>query len=667
MTRSPRAATLARGSRRASENSLGDAETVLELTARERPVKLSAPPFSCGIPILSRIPPPLFVLAVAALTLTSALALSQVRPYMDVSEIKPGMQGYGLTVFRGQTPERFNVSVIDVLRQFRPGQDLVLVRTEHPLMEKAVTVAGMSGSPIYLNDRLIGAYAYGWTFGKEPIAGVTPISNMLAELTRPIDPKIWKAVGTLPALVTPSAAPKPQKSPRAQRLTPERLFNGLAERGGQDAPSTPYGVPLPAATPLLLSGLGPHSTALLERELGPYGLVPVQGSAGAAGPAAAAAGSSKFVDGGSIGVQLMRGDIGMMGTGTVTHVSGQRLVAFGHPMLNAGQVALATCHARVVHIVQSTVRSFKLAEPAGPLGVLVHDRQAAIVVDQSLRADTVPVRLKLHGMPDAPRDEWNVEVATHRMLTPGLVLSAVSNALEATLVDRSDAVLQIDSQVDIAGHGTHKMHDVVFTAAGAADGGALSHLRLFAALSAAYTNPFEHARVTRVQVDLHVRYERDVLSIIDAQLPSDEVDPGSTVQLTVTLRRFDESEQQKVIPVFIPKSAAGETLELVIEPGDEVALDHPKPNSLDDMLRALRDSYSGMSLVVSTKLPEHGVKLRGHLVRSLPDSMLDTFQPANQSERGTLFSIYERKELPLGHAVTGSARLKLQVRDEPLR
>jgi hypothetical protein len=228
-------------------------------------------------------------------------------------------------------------------------------------------------------------------------------------------------------------------------------------------------------------------------------------------------------------------------------------------------------------------------------------------------------------------------------------------------------VLGIESQVEIAGHGTLKTSDILFTPAGAADSGALSRLRMFNAVTAAYANPFENTRVTRVQVDMHVRYERDVLSIVDAQLPSDEVDPDSTVQLTVTLRRFDESEQQQVIPVRIPKSAAGETLDLVIEPGDEVSLEHPKPNSLDDILHSLRDTYSGMSLVVSTRLPEHGVKLRGRLVRSLPDSMLDTFQPANQADRGSLFSIYERKELPLGHAVTGSARLKLQVRDEPLR
>lgn len=634
-------------------------------------MKLSGPSFSCGNPVLPRVPLPLFVLAAAALTLTSALALSQVRPYMDVAEIRPGMQGYGLTVFRGHTPERFAVSVIDVLHQFRPGQDLVLIRTDHPQLDKAVTVAGMSGSPIYLNDRLIGAYAYGWTFGKEPIAGVTPISNMLAELARPIDPQIWKVLGTMPTQLAP-APPKPPK--RAQRSHGGTVFAGLDARRKEldlDRPpeqSTRFGLPLPAATPLLLSGLGPQTTGLLERELAPLGLVPVQGSASGAGPAAsAAAPSGPFVDGGSIGVQLARGDISMMAVGTVTHVQGQRLIGFGHPMLNAGQVALPTCNARVVHILSSQMRSFKLAEPAGPLGVLVQDRQAAIVVDQTMRADLVPVRVKVHGLQGAPRDEWNIEVATHRMLTPGLVLAMIGNALEATAIDRTDSVLSIESQVAIAGHGTLKTSDVVFTSAGAADSGALSRLRVFAAMSAAYGNPFETTRATRVQVDMHVRHERDVLSIVDAQLPSDEVDPDTTVQLSVTLRRFDESEQQRVIPVHIPKSAAGETLELIIEPGDEVSLEHPKPSSLDDILHALRDSYSGMSLVVSTKLPEHGVKLRGHLVRSLPDSMLDTFQPANQSDRGSLFSIYQRKEIPLGHAVTGSARLKLQVRDEPLR
>jgi hypothetical protein len=132
-----------------------------------------------------------FVEAVlVALAMTGTVAVADARPQtIDVADIRPGMRGYGLTVLRGTEPERFDVEVIDVLHQFRPGQDLVLIRTPHPLLDRAHTVGGMSGSPIYLDgDRLAGAYAYGWSFGSEPVAGVTPIRSMLAEIDRPLRP-----------------------------------------------------------------------------------------------------------------------------------------------------------------------------------------------------------------------------------------------------------------------------------------------------------------------------------------------------------------------------------------------------------------------------------------------------------------------------------------------
>jgi hypothetical protein len=592
-----------------------------------------------------------------ALTLGSALAAPQAAVgFMPVSEIRPGMKGYGLTVFRGTTPERFGVEVVDVLHKFRPDQDLVLIRTEHPLLDRAISVAGMSGSPIYLNEKLIGAYAYGWTFGKEPIAGVTPIANMMAEIARPIDPQIWKTLGTLPAQVKQLSA---ARNPLAPLATHAQAY--------ARAPETRYGQPLPAATPLQVAGLGDASIALLGKAFEPFGLMPVQAGGGGGGTTSSSALDKQFVDGGSIGVQMVRGDIDVTAIGTVTHIAGRRLVAFGHPMLNAGQVALATCTARVIHVLSSTMRSFKLAEPLNPLGVLVHDRQAAIVVDQGLKADMLQVRVRVHGVPAAPRTEWNLEVASHRLLTPGLVLSAVVNALEATAADRTDAVLHVKSRVEIAGHAPQLGEDVLVSATGAADGMAIGRLHLFAQLGAAYANPFENARVTKIDLDLSLEFARDLVSVVDAQLPSDTVDPGKPVQLAVTLRRFDQSEQVQLVEVPIPASAAGDSLELVVEPGDEVDVEHPKPTSLDDMLEAVRASYPGTSLVVSTKLASQGVRLRGQVVKSLPGSALDTLQPVNEADKGGLFFSYERKEVPLGRAVTGTAKLKLNVRAEAIR
>jgi hypothetical protein len=132
---------------------------------------------------------PLSLLAGAACSAAVGIGMAQVAPVpsdvLPLSEVKPGMQGYGLTVFSGTEPERFDIEIISTLRNFRPNQDLILIKTpNHPRLKVARTVAGMSGSPIYLNGKMIGAYAYGWLFGAEAIAGVTPIKSMLDELSR---------------------------------------------------------------------------------------------------------------------------------------------------------------------------------------------------------------------------------------------------------------------------------------------------------------------------------------------------------------------------------------------------------------------------------------------------------------------------------------------------
>src|SRR5438067_1039596 len=164
-------------------------------------------------------------IAVALIGLTSGAALVTLLPAreatadvptIDVANVKPGMKGYGLTVFQGTEPEKFDVEVIDVLHKFRPNQDLILVKTKHPRLEKVNVVAGMSGSPIFLNDggtaKLAGAYAYGWSFGNEPVAGVTPIGNMLAEVKRPLLPILLSPQPKTP-IGTPMAKPTKKTRP----------------------------------------------------------------------------------------------------------------------------------------------------------------------------------------------------------------------------------------------------------------------------------------------------------------------------------------------------------------------------------------------------------------------------------------------------------------------
>ena len=601
----------------------------------------------------------------------NGLALSQGGPTtIDVSKIRPGMKGFGLTVFRGTQPERFAVEVIDVIHNFKPSQDMILVRTDHPLLDRAKVVAGMSGSPIYLEGRLAGAYAYGWAFEADPVAGVTPIKNMLRELRRPLDPEIWDILGTFPGRSRRTAHTR-----RTRRLAHQAVLSPYLGRKRRDAlwalrqaaPPPPEDTHLTRAqTPLMLAGFDATATDVLRRALAPYSLLPLQ--AGGGGPRAKGATThASYVDGGAIGVQLMRGDINATAVGTVTHVAGQRLIGFGHPMMNVGQTAMPTTTAEVIHVLSSLRRSFKMARPLSPRGAMVHDRQSAIVVDSQMRAQTIPVHLKVEGASGAPRTEWNLEVASGRTLTPALVFTGLLNALQATTAGSSDVFFRAASSVSIPGHGKVGFVDEGHLPGGAAGASVLARMRVFSAIEAAYGNPFERARIDGVDITLNVANRDDVALIVDAAVAHQEVEPGKQVDVYVTLRRYDGAEEVKRIPLAIPYSAAGGKLEIEIASGEQVRIERPKPRNLDDLLAGLKEEYPATSLILSTKLPSKGLRTRGHVVRRLPGSVLDALQGQSDSDKPMMFSTKQHKEVPLGRVVYGQAKLKLEVREEPRR
>jgi len=619
---------------------------------------------------------PLILLAVGWLTLVAAAAVGQSRSRttIDVSEITRGMRGYGLTVFQGTQPERFDVEVIDILHNFRPNMDLILVRTEHPILEHARTVAGMSGSPIYLDGRLAGAYAYGWPFGRDPVAGVTPIASMFAEMRRPVRPNSFPGADRLTPLPRRrSRAPQTRpSSARLAGLSPylgeghRSAFSPLeehAERTNARPPATPRGM-MPASTPVMLGGMTDGIANLLADKLEPFGLVTLQ--AGGSAPAAAPAGGPpRFVDGGAIAVQLIRGDMSATPIGTVTHVGARRTVAFGHPMMNAGEVGLPTGTARVLHILASESRSFKLAEGQQPLGTLIHDRQPTIVIDTDLAAETIPVRIRINGVSDAPKTEWNVEVAAHRVLTPVLVFSAIANAMQTTASDQTDVMFTARSTVELDGRSPIEIEDVGYMASGPNDPGTMSRLRLFDLMEVAYGNPFVETRVRRVEVELDIRFERDVFQIVDASVASNEVDPGSRVNVHVVLRRRGQPDRVRIFPVEVPQRAAGKTVQLQIRPGNRVNLEQPQARNIDDLVGIVERRLPSTTLALSLKMPSRGLTFRGHVVRDLPASALDTLSMVNDTENSRPFITYDRQLHDIGSVLTGSATLTLRVRQTP--
>lgn len=587
---------------------------------------------------------------------------------MDVSELSPGMRGYGLTVFRGTVPERFDIEVVDVLHGFRPDEDLIIVHCEHPILEDANTVGGMSGSPIFIDERLVGAYSYGWPFGRHPYAGVTPIASMLREMRRPTRPTSFPGATPMPATPpTTGTAAHTHRRPRLGGITPylgdhaASAFASLADLARHTVATSEGSTWVPASTPMLVGGLDETSIAMLAAAYAPYGIEVLQ--AGGTGTSSTSSTPPRFVDGGALAVTMARGDISSTVVGTVTHVEGDHLVAFGHPMLEIGEVGYPTATARVLHILSTVQRSFKIAEPVSALGTLVQDRQAAIVVDTSLTPEMIPVHLHLSGIPDTERHEWNFELASHRSSTATLLTTAIQSAVKSVAGDSDYVTFEATSRVRFAGVASEvSCVDHGFSSTGAHQSSALGQIRAFDLVEAAYANPFEETRLTEVNIDLALTFEHRTAEIVDVAVASTEVDPGSDLSVRVVLRPWNGEERTITTSVHVPESAAGDSISLLVQPGREVDIERPEPRTLDEVLAAIQHRYDTRSVVLSMRLPGRGVRTPGHVATSLPSSVLDALQQTGDGDRVRAIATHVRTEVPTEYVLEGGARLELTVR-----
>ncbi len=582
---------------------------------------------------------------------------------MPVKDIKRGMKGYGLTVFEGTKPERFDVEVIDVLQNFQPQQDLILIKTKHPRLEVTRVVAGMSGSPIFINGKMVGAYAYGWTFGREPVAGVTPIANMLDDLARPL-PKQLDGI--------PLGALPPQYRSARHRVDASNQFQGkvgsydVAKHAGQLAQaksrlvSGKYGGMTPVATPLLMGGLTAGAMALSEELLTPLGLEPLQaGGGGAEDPNA----PKRFVDGGALGIQLIRGDMSATGLGTVTRVEGDKLVAFGHPMMNGGVTNLPTAIGSILWFLASDMRSFKIGMPVRSVGAMVNDRQASIVVSHSVEAPVIPVSLKVKGAEGAPRTEWNFEVAHEKFMTPAFMAIALGNALQATAAERQDVSWTVQARLAIKDHGEISLEDQGVAVGGTPDERDFAQSPLVKAAGAILNNPWEPAVLLKADVTIQLSYERDLLRLRGAELIDPEIDAGTPARVRLTLEPYSGQSITRVISIPVPSYLAGETVDISLVPGYTVEHERSAPENLSDLVRNLENqSYPAKSLVASFASGSGAVSYKGRIAKNLPPGALNTIQPVTTSVAPDSFGTQIRRVFALDKFMTGRDSVTVKIR-----
>jgi len=548
----------------------------------------------------------------------AARAVEMLRP----EQIRPGARGYGLSVFKGTEPQRFEVEVLGVLKNAMPKQDMILIRMSGANLEQHKVIAGMSGSPIYIEDKLIGALAYGWTFENEPLAGVTPIHNMLGEIDRPA-PARTTSPFTLPA------APLPKDAGTAPR---------------------------PLLTPLALGGFSPRTLALFAEEFERWGLLPVAAGGSAGGARKRPRGT--IVPGGSIGVELVRGDLNATGVGTATHIVGNRILAFGHPFFQAGQLMAPAVQAEVITIMSSVERSFKIATAVADVGAMVGDWQSCIVADTTATAPMIPVTVNVANRDTQHRERYELEVVDNQRLSPLLVQMAILQTVSAASGSSQDTMVRVELTAE-TGTRTVRIANTFFNPLGG-----LVNRWSWAPLAAMFQTPFGRTPIQKITATVTATQNRQTAIIKGAYFTKSEAERGETVALKVLVKPFDQPETTLTFPVKVPAATDSlRTLTVVILSGAEAPSDIAPPDNLNDFLDALEKDHKNTDLVALVRLPGQGLQYRGKLLKNLPPSALDVLNgDGNNDITGT--ADMRQIVLATDWVLSGRAIARIPIRQE---
>lgn len=538
------------------------------------------------------------------MTLPSSGAAGEV-PTLNADQVRPGMVGFGKTVFRGTKIDTFGVEIVDVMRNvFGPKEDVILARLSGgPLpLEKTGVIAGMSGSPVYIDGKLIGAVAYAWGFSKEPICGITPISEMLAAMNR-------------------APGPSPLPSDRGRMGGPAGDPSGGLRRG-----YGPEGV-RPVAVPLSAGGFVPVAVEELRAGLAPYGFLPVQGGGGTDTTLATA----PLEPGAALGVQLVRGDLSLTGIGTLTYRDGGRVVAFGHPMLYGGRSSFPMTSAHIYGIIPSQFVSFKLGAASAVQGAVVEDRAAGIVGVVGRAASMIPVEVTVRS--DARRQDYRFEMIRHPDLTPLLARVTLLSALISAEKESGDVTTRTRSVIRMEGYPDICLEN----AYSGAQALGLTILDLVKPLDALMDNPFLSAPVKEVQFEIALDESLHTASVEALRFPKARFHPGDTIPFEVLLRPFHGGEQvvsgRVALPSYVPVGplalrAGGaqvlEKLEVKRAPGRYA------PRSFVHLLGLISQEERNDDLVVEVLSQERGVTVDGEELPAPPSSVLSILRMSRQ-------------------------------------
>jgi hypothetical protein len=602
---------------------------------------------------------------ILASAIAACLFVADARPateFFPLKDVRPGLKGVGKTCYVGGKPQEFQVEVLGVLHNMGPGTDAILARFSGGPLEQTGVFEGMSGSPVFIDGKLLGAVAFSWAFPKEAIGGITPIQQMVDAFAESVEKNI--------------SGPKKVKASSLwnYRLAGATLPGTEALPGSSLQPvlSAVGGHPLvPIATPLNLAGFGQAALRFFEPQLRSLGLTVLQGTGRASlqgGSGVSSGDDLPLEPGANIVVPLVRGDMDASAAGTLTYIDGNKLYAFGHPLFDLGFTELPLHKGQVISLFPSLQSSFKIVSTGEAIGTLRQDRGSGIYGILGQKARMLPIHLKLSTSRGTKKD-LNFEVARDRLLTPLLVNLTIFNAITSYENSLGVSTIRVKGKIDIKGE---KAVDVEsrFTS----DSNSPAYAALSIALPVNFLLQSGYQNLDLQNVDLEIQAQADDRSALldSVRFDRTEVAAGGVVNLNLLYKKANGEVVQDSYPVKIPTEVTPGPVTIMVADGTTLmSMDAREqgedfvPRDLSQLIKFINNIRKNDRLYIRVYRSEPGAVIKGEGLPALPPSLLSILR--SERNAGGMSSIqtsvYMEYELPPAeYIVTGSRSLSVTVK-----
>ncbi|MGI8494155.1 MAG: hypothetical protein ACR2L1_02425 [Pyrinomonadaceae bacterium] len=574
-----------------------------------------------------------------------------------LSELKEGMRGTARTVFRGSEPEEFNVEILGIVPgAIGPKQDMIVGKLSGGGADRTSVFAGMSGSPVYIDGKLVGAISYSFPFSKEPICGITPIEQMIQIFEQNSN---QKTKSLAPRTVSFGELASVEWKPNMPRFSATSSI--LADSSVPAAVGQSF---QPIATPMSFSGFSQETLNLFAPQLASFGLMPVSAVGGAAKITPIKKADDNTLKGGaSVSMQLVRGDYSMAAAGTVTYRDGDKIYAFGHPFLSLGTSDLPMSESHVVVVIPNMNNSFKLAVADQMVGTMTQDRATGVFGKLGQTPKMIPVKLNLETS-RGQTQTLNFEIAKDDFLTPLLLNIAVYNSIVANERGMGDSTISISGNIKVAGQDSIKI-ERRFTGAQAAQ---FTSGSVAVPVSNLLGSRFDNVEISGVEINVNSTDGSKIATLERIALDRTEVKAGESFEVQAFVRAANGQTFVQKIPVTIPADTPKGAVLVAVGDGNSLqqasASRQFVPKNLGELIKTINEVKKSDRLYVQTFRVTNGAVIGAKELPNLPPSVLATLnndRTAGGFTPTVLTSLTDQEIAPADFIITGQQILTIDV------